>query len=134
MQNIPIRSENGSRIRETFVPAEGRRLLSADYSQIELRILAHYSGDASLRDAFRAGEDIHRRTAAEVAGVAPDEVDDEARARAKAVNFGIIYGLSAFGLARQLGLPAAVPWMTVFTAIRSAALRRVRLREPRSGR
>ena len=106
MQNIPIRSENGSRIREAFVPAEGRRLLSADYSQIELRILAHYSGDESLREAFRLGEDIHRRTAAEVWQLAPEDVSDDQRARAKAVNFGIIYGSSAFGLANQLGIAA----------------------------
>ncbi len=113
VQNIPIRTENGSRIREAFVPAEGRRLLSADYSQIELRILAHYSGDESLREAFRAGEDIHRRTAAEVAGLDPADVDDEQRARAKAVNFGIIYGLSPFGLARQLGIAPAEAQATI---------------------
>ncbi|MCG8591573.1 MAG: DNA polymerase I [Proteobacteria bacterium] len=104
VQNIPIRTEQGIRIREAFVPAEGRALLSADYSQVELRILAHYSEDASLIDAFEKGEDIHRRTAAEVAGVTPEDVDDELRARAKAVNFGIIYGSSAFGLANQLGI------------------------------
>jgi DNA polymerase-1 len=113
VQNIPIRSENGSRIREAFVPAEGRQLLSADYSQIELRILAHYSQDESLRAAFRAGEDIHRRTAAEVAGIEPGEVQDDQRARAKAVNFGIIYGLSPFGLARQLGIPPAEAQATI---------------------
>jgi DNA polymerase-1 len=113
VQNIPIRSENGSRIREAFVPAEGRRLLSADYSQIELRILAHYSQDQSLRAAFRAGEDIHRRTAAEVAGIEPAEVHGDQRARAKAVNFGIIYGLSPFGLARQLGIPPAEAQATI---------------------
>jgi DNA polymerase-1 len=79
-------------------------LLSADYSQVELRILAHYSGDQSLIDAFIAGEDIHRRTAAAVAGIEPEEVSPEQRARAKAVNFGIIYGSSAFGLANQLGI------------------------------
>lgn len=113
VQNIPIRTENGSRIRQAFVPAEGCRLLSADYSQIELRILAHYSGDESLRDAFRAGEDVHRRTAAEVAGLDPGDVDEEQRARAKAVNFGIVYGLSAFGLARQLGIPPADAQATI---------------------
>ncbi len=113
VQNIPIRTENGSRIREAFVPADGMQLLSADYSQIELRILAHYSGDESLREAFRAEEDIHRRTAAEVAGIEPEEVADEQRARAKAVNFGILYGLSAFGLGRQLGIPPAEAQATI---------------------
>jgi len=104
VQNIPIRTPEGVRIREAFVPAAGSRLLSADYSQVELRILAHYSGDESLLDAFRRGEDIHRRTAAEVAGIPPAQVSDDQRARAKAVNFGIIYGSSAFGLANQLGI------------------------------
>ncbi len=104
VQNIPIRTSEGVRIRETFIPAEGRVMLSADYSQVELRVLAHYSGDASLLDAFSKGEDIHRRTAAEVAGIRVDEVDAEQRARAKAVNFGIIYGSSAFGLANNLGI------------------------------
>jgi DNA polymerase-1 len=104
VQNIPIRSEEGVRIREAFVPAEGARLLSADYSQVELRILAHYSGDESLIQAFAGGEDVHRRTAAEVLGLAPEAVTPEQRARAKAVNFGIIYGSSAFGLANQLGI------------------------------
>lgn len=106
VQNIPIRGSEGARIREAFVPAEGRILLSADYSQVELRIVAHYSGDASLIDAFRAGHDIHRRTAAEVAGIELDEVTADQRARAKAVNFGIIYGSSAFGLSQQLGIAA----------------------------
>lgn len=104
VQNIPIRTPEGARIREAFVPAEGCRLLSADYSQVELRILAHYSGDESLIDAFRRGEDIHRRTWAEVAGKAPADVTADERARAKAVNFGIVYGSSAFGLASQLGI------------------------------
>jgi len=104
VQNIPIRSEAGIRIREAFVPAEGQLLVSADYSQVELRILAHYSGDETLIAAFRAGEDVHRRTAAEVAGIGVDAVSDEQRARAKAVNFGIIYGSSAFGLANNLGI------------------------------
>jgi len=97
------------------VPSEGGRLLSADYSQVELRILAHYSGDPSLREAFRVGEDIHRRTAAEVNGLDPEDVDDELRARAKAVNFGIIYGLSAFGLANQLGIPQSEAQRTIET-------------------
>lgn len=106
VQNIPIRGSEGARIREAFVPAEGQILVSADYSQVELRVVAHYSGDASLIEAFRNGEDIHRRTAAEVAGVALEEVSDDQRARAKAVNFGIIYGSSAFGLSQQLGIAA----------------------------
>jgi DNA polymerase-1 len=113
VQNIPIRSEEGVRIREAFVPAEGSRLLSADYSQVELRILAHYSGDESLISAFQGGEDIHRRTAAEVAGIEPERVDAVLRARAKAVNFGIIYGISAFGLARQLGIASAEAQETI---------------------
>jgi DNA polymerase-1 len=107
VQNIPIRGEEGIRIREAFIPALGMRLLSADYSQIELRILAHFSEDQSLVDAFARGDDIHRRTAAEVAGVDLEAVTPEQRARAKAVNFGIIYGLSAFGLANQLGIASA---------------------------
>ena len=115
VQNIPIRTEEGVRIREAFVPAEGCRLLSADYSQIELRILAHYSGDESLIEAFRSGADVHRRTAAEVWGVAPDEVSADQRARAKAVNFGIIYGLSSFGLANQLGIATAEAQETIAT-------------------
>ena len=106
VQNIPIRGAQGARIREAFVPAEGRVLVSADYSQVELRVLAHYSGDESLVEAFRNGEDIHRRTAAEVAGISIDEVSDEQRSRAKAVNFGIIYGSSAFGLSQTLGIAA----------------------------
>ena len=113
VQNIPIRTEEGIRIREAFIPAEGRLLLSADYSQVELRILAHYSEDESLIEAFRADEDIHRRTAAEVNGLAPEDVSDELRARAKAVNFGIIYGSSAFGLARQLGIASGDAQATI---------------------
>ncbi len=113
VQNIPIRTPEGVRIREAFVPAEGDLLLSADYSQVELRILAHYSQDESLLDAFARGEDIHRRTAAEVAGIAPEEVDDEQRARAKAINFGIIYGSSAFGIAKQLGIASAEAQETI---------------------
>jgi DNA polymerase-1 len=113
VQNIPIRGDQGARIREAFVPADGRILLSADYSQVELRIVAHYSGDASLIEAFENGEDIHRRTAAEVAGIPLAEVTDEQRARAKAVNFGIIYGSSAFGLAQQLGIAAGEAQETI---------------------
>jgi len=115
VQNIPIRTEAGVRIREAFVAAEGCRLASADYSQVELRILAHYSGDAGLLEAFREGEDIHRRTAAEVWRVDPDDVTPDQRARAKAVNFGIIYGLSAFGLANQLGIATAEAQETIDT-------------------
>jgi len=113
VQNIPIRTPEGVRIREAFVPVEGSLLLSADYSQVELRILAHYSGDESLLEAFRLGEDIHRRTAAEVAGIAPEAVSADQRARAKAVNFGIVYGSSAFGLAQQLGIASAEAQATI---------------------
>ena len=113
VQNIPIRGSEGVRIREAFVPSEGRVLVSADYSQVELRILAHYSGDPSLVEAFVRGDDIHRRTAAEVAGIPLEEVTDEQRARAKAVNFGIIYGSSAFGLAQQLGIAAGEAQATI---------------------
>ena len=105
LQNIPIRSEVGRQIRAAFVPDPGRVLLAADYSQIELRLLAHFSQDARLLAAYQSDADIHRLTAAEVFGVPPLLVDDEHRRRAKAVNFGIVYGLSAFGLARQLGIP-----------------------------
>ncbi len=107
LQNIPIRSEIGRRIRAAFFPAPGCLLVGADYSQIELRLLAHFSGDPLLTQAFRQGEDVHTQTAAQVFGIATAEVTAEHRRRAKAVNFGIIYGLSAFGLARQLGIPQA---------------------------
>jgi DNA polymerase-1 len=102
LQNIPIRSVEGRRIRQAFVAPPGYVILAADYSQIELRIMAHLSGDRGLIDAFAAGEDIHKATAAEVFGVALDEVSDDQRRNAKAINFGLIYGMSAFGLARQL--------------------------------
>jgi len=105
LQNIPVRTELGRRIRAAFVAPEGKTLLAADYSQIELRVLAHVSGDKTLQESFRQGEDIHTRTAAEVFGVPPMMVDAEQRRRAKAVNFGIVYGLSPFGLANQLGIP-----------------------------
>ncbi len=107
LQNIPIRTELSRRIRAAFVAPEGRRLLSADYSQIELRILAHYSEDAALTESFRAGEDVHTRTAAETFGVAPGAVTPEMRRIAKVLNFGIAYGLSAFGLSQRLDLPGA---------------------------
>lgn len=105
LQNIPIRTELGRTIRATFVAGKGQILLSADYSQIELRIMAHFSKDPVLTDAFRSGEDIHARTAQEVFGVGPLAQTGEHRRAAKAINFGIIYGLSAFGLAQQLGIP-----------------------------
>jgi len=113
VQNIPIRTPEGVRIREAFIPEDGWLLLSADYSQVELRIMAHYSDDPSLIDAFSKGEDIHRRTAAEVNGIDPADVDDEQRAAAKAINFGIIYGSSAFGIANQLGIPQAEAQATI---------------------
>ncbi|MBL3557933.1 MULTISPECIES: DNA polymerase I [Marinobacter] len=102
LQNIPIRSEQGRRIRQAFVAPVGYKLVAADYSQIELRIMAHLSGDKGLLTAFEKGEDIHRATAAEVFGVAVEEVSADQRRSAKAINFGLIYGMSAFGLARQL--------------------------------
>ena len=102
LQNIPIRSAEGRRIRQAFIAPAGHVIMAADYSQIELRIMAHLSGDRGLIDAFAAGEDIHKATAAEVFGVALDQVSDDQRRNAKAINFGLIYGMSAFGLARQL--------------------------------
>lgn len=105
LQNIPIRTKEGRRIREAFVPAKGMRLLAADYSQIELRIMAHLSGDPSLNDAFAKGLDVHRATAGEVFGVPVDQVENDQRRAAKAINFGLIYGMSAFGLAKQLEIP-----------------------------
>lgn len=105
LQNIPIRTEEGRRIRQAFIAPAGRKILAADYSQIELRIMAHLSQDAGLLKAFAEGKDIHRATAAEVFGTDFDEVITEQRRRAKAVNFGLIYGMSAFGLARQLDIP-----------------------------
>lgn len=102
LQNIPVRTPEGRRIRQAFVAEPGYKLISADYSQIELRIMAHMSGDAGLQHAFAQGEDVHRATAAEVFGVSPDQVTEDLRRSAKAINFGLIYGMSAFGLARQL--------------------------------
>jgi DNA polymerase-1 len=106
LQNIPIRDEQGRAIRRAFVPsAPDRVLVSADYSQVELRIMAHLSGDEAMIEAFRSGEDIHRDTAARIFGVAPTHVTPEQRRRAKTANFGIIYGISAFGLSQRLGIP-----------------------------
>jgi DNA polymerase-1 len=104
LQNIPVRTAEGRRIREAFIAPAGSRIISADYSQIELRIMAHLSGDTGLLKAFANGEDIHRATAAEVFGVAPDAVTSEQRRFAKVTNFGLIYGMSAFGLASQLNI------------------------------
>ena len=104
LQNIPIRSEEGRKIRQAFIAPAGYKIVAADYSQIELRIMAHLSADAGLLNAFNHAQDIHRATAAEVFGVAPEHVTTELRRSAKAINFGLIYGMSAFGLAQQLGL------------------------------
>lgn len=106
LQNIPVRNDEGRRIRQAFVAAKGHRIVAADYSQIELRIMAHLSQDKGLLDAFAQGEDIHRATASEVFGVALDKVSGEQRRSAKAINFGLIYGMSAFGLSRQLNIGA----------------------------
>jgi DNA polymerase-1 len=108
LQNIPIRTELGREIRKAFVPGQPKDLILAlDYSQIELRVLAHFSGDEQLIAAFRAGEDIHARTAARVFGVAPGKVDAEMRRQAKVINFGVLYGMSPYGLSKQLGIPVA---------------------------
>ncbi|WP_252177691.1 DNA polymerase I [Endozoicomonas sp. 4G] len=104
LQNIPIRTEEGRKVRQAFVASEGYQLIAADYSQIELRIMAHLSDDAGLLDAFARGLDIHKATAAEVFGVALEEVTSDQRRSAKAINFGLIYGMSSFGLAKQLGI------------------------------
>jgi DNA polymerase-1 len=104
LQNIPVRTAEGRRIREAFIAPEGSKIISADYSQIELRIMAHISGDESLLRAFAQGEDIHRATAAEVFGVTPLEVSNDQRRIAKVINFGLIYGMSSFGLASNLGI------------------------------
>ena len=104
LQNIPVRTEEGRRIREAFIPAEGCKLLSADYSQIELRIMAHIAEDENLLTAFRDGKDVHQATAAEIFGVPLDDVSSEQRRYAKVINFGLIYGMSAFGLAGNLGI------------------------------
>ena len=104
LQNIPVRTEEGRRIREAFIPAEGCKLLSADYSQIELRIMAHIAEDENLLTAFREGKDVHQATAAEIFGIPLDDVNSEQRRYAKVINFGLIYGMSAFGLAGNLGI------------------------------
>ncbi|WED76825.1 DNA polymerase I [Aeromonas allosaccharophila] len=107
LQNIPVRNEQGRRIRQAFIPSAGYKLVAADYSQIELRIMAHLSGDKGLLTAFAEGKDIHKATAAEVFGVELDAVTSDMRRSAKAINFGLIYGMSAFGLAKQLGIGRA---------------------------
>jgi len=104
LQNIPVRTAEGRRIREAFVAPPGASIVSADYSQIELRIMAHISGDASLLRAFEQGLDVHRATAAEIFGVSPSEINAEQRRYAKVINFGLIYGMSAYGLASNLGI------------------------------
>ncbi len=107
LQNIPVRTPEGRRIREAFIAPPGHHIVSADYSQIELRIMAHLSRDANLLAAFSSGEDVHRRTASEIFAVAPEHVTSEQRRYAKVINFGLIYGMSAFGLASQLGIERA---------------------------
>jgi len=116
LQNIPVRSEEGRRIRQAFVADQGNCILAADYSQIELRIMAHLSADESLLSAFQQGQDIHRATAAEVFNVALDQVETEQRRAAKAINFGLIYGMSAFGLAKQLNVsrPEAQDYINLY--------------------
>jgi DNA polymerase-1 len=104
LQNIPIRTELGREIRAAFIAASGHKLLSADYSQIELRLMAHFSADPLLTKAYATGQDIHTLTASEVFGVPQESMSKETRSRAKAVNFGIVYGISPFGLAQQLGI------------------------------
>jgi DNA polymerase-1 len=108
LQNIPIRTAVGREIRAAFIAAPGNVLMSADYSQIELRLMAHFSQDPLLLNAYRTGQDIHTLTASEVFGIAPEKMDKETRNRAKAVNFGIVYGISPFGLAAQLGIEQKV--------------------------
>jgi DNA polymerase-1 len=113
LQNIPIRTAEGRRIREAFIAPPGSVIMSADYSQIELRIMAHLSGDANMLHAFAEGEDIHRATAAEIFGAAPAEVTSEQRRYAKVINFGLIYGMSAFGLAGNLGIERSAAQMYI---------------------
>jgi DNA polymerase-1 len=118
LQNIPVRNPEGRRIREAFIAAPGARIVSADYSQIELRIMAHLSQDAGLLDAFARSEDVHRRTAAEVFGTPAPDVTSEQRRYAKVINFGLMYGMSAFGLAQNLGIErsAAASYMERYFA------------------
>jgi DNA polymerase-1 len=118
LQNIPVRTAEGRRIREAFIAPPGSRIVSADYSQIELRIMAHLSGDKSLVEAFASGQDVHRHTAAEVFDTPPAEVTSEQRRYAKVINFGLIYGMSAFGLAQNLGIErsAAQSYMNKYFA------------------
>ena len=120
LQNIPMRRAEGRRIRQAFIAPPGCVLLAADYSQIELRIMAHLSGDASLRAAFAEDRDVHRATAAEVFGVELEAVSAEQRRTAKVINFGLIYGMSPFGLARNLGIErargSAATWSATFSA------------------
>ena len=104
LQNIPIRTKQGRRVRRAFNAPDGYLIVSADYSQIELRIMAHLSGDATLQAAFQNNEDVHRRTAAEVFGVAPEKITLEQRRYAKTINFGLIYGMGEYGLAKSLGI------------------------------
>ena len=105
LQNIPIRTEDGRRIRQAFEPSKNNKFVSADYSQIELRVMAHMSKDEGLLNAFQQGEDIHTKTASEVFNVDLEEVTSDLRRNAKAINFGLIYGISAFGLGKQLSIP-----------------------------
>jgi DNA polymerase-1 len=107
LQNIPVRTEEGRGIRAAFVPEPGWRMLAADYSQVELRVLAHFSEDEALCEAFRRGEDVHRAVAAAVLDIDPDEVTADQRRAAKAINFGIVYGQTAFGLSKTTGMPRA---------------------------
>ena len=104
LQNIPIRTTEGKRIRQAFIAPEGRIIVSSDYSQIELRILAHLSGDEELVRAFKSGEDIHTKTASSIFGIFPEMVNEQMRRQAKVINFGILYGMSPFGLSRELGI------------------------------
>ena len=104
LQNIPIRTEDGRRIRQAFEATKGNKIISADYSQIELRVMAHLSKDSGLLEAFNQGEDVHAKTASEVFDVSLEEVTPDLRRNAKAINFGLIYGISAFGLGKQLGI------------------------------
>jgi DNA polymerase-1 len=118
LQNIPVRTAEGRRIREAFIAPPGSKIVSADYSQIELRIMAHLSGDAGLVEAFARGEDVHRHTASEVFDTPPGEVTSEQRRYAKVINFGLIYGMSAFGLAQNLAIErsAAASYMDKYFA------------------